>query len=268
MRRSASPRGPQVVKAGRRALWAREVLLQPPNTPSSPKSRVRLSPRLAAIAELVPPGRALADIGTDHALLPAALVLRGTVPRALACDRAAEPLARARATIDRLGLAERIALRRGDGLAALAAGEAETAVIAGVGARSALAILAGWPGRGLSRVIVQVNYGSEEVRRWLVDHGLRIVDERLAEDRERFYTAIAAEPAPGAEAPAWSRAAWVYGPVVLRRGGPALARCLAAELRRCERAERRGRAGAAERRALVAEALAESRAVGASSSPG
>jgi tRNA (adenine22-N1)-methyltransferase len=231
---------------------------------------LRLSPRLAAIAELAAPGRPLADIGTDHALLPAALVLRGSVPWALACDRAAEPLARARATIDRLGLAERIALRRGDGLTALAVGEVETAVIAGVGARSAVAILAGGPAqlRRLSRVIVQVNYGSEEVRRWLVDHGLRLVDERLVEDRERFYTAIAAEPAPGADAPAWSRAAWVHGPVVLRRGGPALARCLAAELRRCERAERRGRADTADRRAVVAEALAESRAVGASSSPG
>lgn len=230
---------------------------------------IRLCSRLAAIAELVPAGRVLADIGTDHALLPAALVLRGVVPRALACDRAAEPLARARATIERLGLEDRIALRLGEGLAALTSGEAETAVIAGVGAATVLQILeeGGADRRGVRRLVLQPNClpglpgcGLAGVRRWLVAHGLAIVDERLVEDRGRFYTAIAAEPG-GRGDPGWSRAAWAFGPVVLRRGGDVLARCLAAELRRCEAAERRtaGRAALAERRARVAEALAEAR---------
>lgn len=247
---------------------------------------LRLCPRLAAIAELVPPGRALVDVGTDHALLPAALVLRGTVPRAVACDRAAEPLARARATIERLGLAERIALRRGEGFAPLAEDEADTAVIAGVGAATVLRILAADPTRTcrFRRLVLQPNglvgdvgegRGHTAIRRWLVEHGVRIVDERLVEDRGRFYVAIAGEPdgAAGAvggsfvgtsEAAGWSRAAWVFGPVVLRRGGPVLARCLAAELRRCEAALRRtgGRAAVAERRALVAEALAQARLLG------
>lgn len=227
-----------------------------------PGPAVRMCPRLLAIGELVVPGQPLVDVGTDHALLPAALVLRGTVPRALACDRAADPLARARATIDRLGLADRIALRQGDGLAAVADGEATTAVIAGVGARTLLAILAADPRRtrGFGRLVLQPNHGHEAVRRWLVGHEFSLVDERLVEDRERFYTVIAAEP--GRCAAGWTRAAWAVGPAVLRRGGAVLDRWAAAELRRCDRAERRspGLAATGERRALVAEALAQARA--------
>lgn len=228
-----------------------------------PDPAVRMCPRLLAIGELVVPGETLVDIGTDHALLPAALVLRGTVPRALACDRAADPLARARVTIDRLGLADRIALRRGDGLAAIADEEATTAVIAGVGARTLLAILAAdLPrARRFGRLVLQPNYGHEEVRRWLVGHDFAVVDERMVEDRERFYTVIAAEPGRGEAS--WTRAAWAVGPAVLRRGGAVLDRWAAAELRRCDRADRRtpGLAATRDRRALVAEALAQARAL-------
>ena len=116
-----------------------------------------MCPRLAGVAELAVPGRPLADIGTDHALVPAALVLEGTVPRALACDRAADPLARARVTIDRLGLAERIALRQGEGLAPIEdEDDVATVVIAGVGAQTMVAILAADPRRvrRLARVVL------------------------------------------------------------------------------------------------------------------
>ena len=71
----------------------------------------RLGPRLAAIAELALPGLPLADIGTDHGRLPTALVLAGRVPWAVASDRAAPPLARARATIASAGAAERVRVR-------------------------------------------------------------------------------------------------------------------------------------------------------------
>ena len=51
-----------------------------------------LSPRLAAIAAQVPQGSRLADIGTDHAYLPVALLLDGIIPSAVASDVNRGPL--------------------------------------------------------------------------------------------------------------------------------------------------------------------------------
>ena len=45
---------------------------------------IELSPRLAAVGRLVPPGLPLVDVGTDHAYLPAALVQMGRIPSAVA----------------------------------------------------------------------------------------------------------------------------------------------------------------------------------------
>jgi len=236
---------------------------------------LQLCPRLAAIAELVPPGLAVADIGTDHALLPSALVLRGQVPRALACDRARGPLARARLTLARHDLAARVELRLGEGLAAVRAGEVDTVVIAGMGPDTLLGVLAAdlEQVRGLARVVLQPNFGGEAVRRWLAAHGLALVDERLVEDRGRFYTALAATPGldDRAEREARDAASWALGPFVLRRGGIVLRRHLEDELRRCERAAAGlARSGApaparvqalAGRRALLAAALAKAGAL-------
>ena len=193
---------------------------------------LRLCPRLATIAELVPPGRPLADIGTDHGRLPTALVQRGQVPRALACDRAVGPVARARATVQRAGLMHLVDVRMGEGLAPLAIGEVDTVVVAGVGAETIVRILAGEPERtrALGRLVLQPNFGHELLRRWLVGNGLAVVDERLVEDRGRFYTVVAAEPATTRDAPAWDPAQWLIGPHVLRRGGPLLTRHLTQEL--------------------------------------
>ncbi len=229
---------------------------------------LQLCPRLAAIAELVPPGRPFADVGTDHGRLPAALVLRGQVPRALACDRAPRPLARAGLTAARNGVADRVRLRLGEGLAPIEPGEVETVVIAGLGAETMIEILAADPGRtrSLTRLVLQPNFGVEAVRRWLADHALALVDERLALDRGRFYTVLAAEPTQG-PAPTWDPAGWALGPHLLRRGGPLLSRHLTEELRRCETeaaglarasAPDPGRVAAlAQRQALLREALAK-----------
>jgi tRNA (adenine22-N1)-methyltransferase len=204
-----------------------------------PTPDLALGPRLDAIAGLIAPGRPFADIGSDHGRLPTALVLRGVVPWALACDRAERPLARARLTARRNGAADRVHPRLGEGLAALELGEVETAVIAGMGGPTIGGILAAEPARArsLRRLILQPNHGHEVVRRCLAAHALALVDERLVLDGGRFYTVLVAEPG---EPPDWDQpgpagaAAWQIGPHLLRRGGPLLARHLAEELRRCE----------------------------------
>lgn len=45
-----------------------------------------LSPRLKAIAEKVPQGSKVADIGTDHGFIPVYLVKNGVAPKVIASD--------------------------------------------------------------------------------------------------------------------------------------------------------------------------------------
>lgn len=45
---------------------------------------MELTPRLRTIAQQVPQGSVLADVGTDHALLPAWLLLEGRIHSAIA----------------------------------------------------------------------------------------------------------------------------------------------------------------------------------------
>ncbi len=106
---------------------------------------MKLSKRLATIAALVPPGGRLADIGTDHAYLPVYLVTEGIVPSAVAGEVNEGPFRAAGEALARVGLADRISLRFGDGLAVLAPGEADTAVIAGMGGQTIVDILAARP---------------------------------------------------------------------------------------------------------------------------
>ena len=60
--------------------------------------RIELSPRLRLAADLVPKGARLADVGTDHAYLPACLLMEGKIPSAIAADLREGPLSRARET--------------------------------------------------------------------------------------------------------------------------------------------------------------------------
>ena len=50
-----------------------------------------LTPRLACLAALVPPGARLADVGTDHGKLPIALLRAGRVASAIGSDIGAGP---------------------------------------------------------------------------------------------------------------------------------------------------------------------------------
>ena len=46
--------------------------------------RMKLTPRLRAVAELVPCGSCIADIGTDHAYVPISLIHNGRIKYAIA----------------------------------------------------------------------------------------------------------------------------------------------------------------------------------------
>lgn len=95
---------------------------------------MELSRRLEKIASYVPDQAVLADIGSDHALLPVYLVQNGKIAAAVAGELNDGPYLAARKQVDGTGTQDRISVRKGDGLSVLRRGEADTVVIAGMGA--------------------------------------------------------------------------------------------------------------------------------------
>ena len=75
-----------------------------------------LDPRLSLAFDLYDLCELAADIGTDHAHLPAALLQRGRCQHMILTDISESALENARTEMARLRLSDRVSLRLGDGL--------------------------------------------------------------------------------------------------------------------------------------------------------
>lgn len=151
-----------------------------------------LSPRLRMAGDMVPPGARLADVGTDHAYLPAALILEGKIPQAIAADLRRGPLDRARSTVREYGLTGKVAFRLCDGLTGIRPDEVDAVTIAGMGGETIAAILsaAPWTREGDVPLILQPMSSFPDLRAWLGENGFSIEEERLAQEGETLYTAF------------------------------------------------------------------------------
>jgi tRNA (adenine22-N1)-methyltransferase len=155
---------------------------------------VKLSKRLQTIADFVPEGSALADIGSDHALLPVYLAERGRVSFAIAGEIGDGPLEAAARQVKGAGISHMVSVRQGDGLAVVQPGEADVVTIAGMGGALIVRILE--EGRSkletASRLILQPNVAEDQVRRWLLLRGWVLADEALVEEDGKFYEILCA----------------------------------------------------------------------------
>lgn len=176
---------------------------------------LRLQPRLQCLADCVPQGTRLADVGTDHGYLPVWLLQNGRIASAIASDINAEPLEHARRTAAEYGVT--LDLRLCPGLDAVAPDEADTVAIAGMGGETIIAILqaAAWDWRGKT-LLLQPMTKAELLRRYLTEHGFRIASERLVRDKGTIYpvlTVEAGESAPPTNAEAWCGAGLLRDPL-------------------------------------------------------
>ena len=154
--------------------------------------RPELSPRLRMVGDLIPPGSRLADVGTDHAYLPAALILEGKIPFAIAADLRRGPLDRARATVQEYGLVEQVAFRLCDGLSGIRPEEVDAVAIAGMGGETIAAILSAAPWTRTENIplILQPMSSMPDLRGCLGENGYVIAEERLSREGETLYTAL------------------------------------------------------------------------------
>lgn len=154
-----------------------------------------LGERLKAIADLIPFGATVADIGTDHAYLPVELVLSGRVHGVIAGEVNKGPWQAAYETVSSMGLNNEISIRLGNGLAVLKPSEVDTIVIAGMGGLLMIEIMAaGFQVLSTAkRIILQPMVAAEAVRHWLLAHQWVIVEESLVKEEGKLYQIIAAE---------------------------------------------------------------------------
>lgn len=153
----------------------------------------KLPPRLAAIAALVPDGARLADVGTDHALLPIRLLLDGRIQSAVATDIRPGPLSRARENAYAAGVST-LSCVLCDGLTGVSPGSADTVVIAGMGGENIAGILRAAPWAcDDALLLLQPMSRPEELRAALPSLGLAIYAERLVRDTGRLYSILAVQ---------------------------------------------------------------------------
>lgn len=194
---------------------------------------MHIGSRLETIAQLVPRGSVLADIGTDHAYLPVWLIEQGKIERAIAGDIAAGPCQAARATVAQHGLQQKVEVRMGSGLAVLKPGEAGCITIAGMGASTMISILEAdmAVAESAELLVLQPMAGAASLRAWLTSHGWQLVEEELVDDAPHFYEIISARRGVSPELSAVERA---VGPVLLAKGHVLLQEQIARQLASCE----------------------------------
>lgn len=156
---------------------------------------LNLGERMMMAAKMVRKGSVVADIGTDHAYLPAYLVLNGISPSALACDLRKGPLDNAKKTVEQYGISDKITLRLSDGFDKIEPFEADDFILCGMGGTLMAELLsrAYWLKDSKKRIILQPQSHAEDVRNFLVENGFSIICEDACIDTGKLYCAMAAE---------------------------------------------------------------------------
>lgn len=153
----------------------------------------KLSKRLETVANFVPTGAVVADIGSDHAYLPCYLIHKGIAARAVAGEVVKGPFESAVGQVKKEGLIEKITVRLADGLAAVeVADQVDTVTIAGMGGPLIVSILEKHPEslRGVTRLILQPNIHAKVIREWALANNWAIQDEAILEEDEKIYEIV------------------------------------------------------------------------------
>ena len=151
-----------------------------------------LTPRLQYISSFITPTYILADIGTDHGFVPIHQVMCKGTPKAYAMDVNKGPLERANEHIIENGLADKIETRLSDGLEKLAAGEAESILIAGMGGELMVRILTDGT-QALStakELVLSPHTEADAVRNFIRESDFVIDREGMVYDAGKYYVVM------------------------------------------------------------------------------
>ncbi len=156
---------------------------------------MELSDRLLQVAQCIPKGSIVADIGTDHAYLPIYLVTEGIASKVIAMDLRKGPLQKAAVNITASKderAAQKIELRRSDGLDRLKLGEADVIIVAGMGGKLTERILTEGQDKynEKTRFVFSPQSGIAHFRRFLAVNGFHTESEKMLFVDGKFYVIL------------------------------------------------------------------------------
>ena len=153
-----------------------------------------ISKRLRAAADFVRAGAFVADVGTDHAYLPIYLAKTGKIRGGVASDINEGPYLCAKKNIAAEGLSDILTACHTAGLSGIEEFSPTDIMVCGMGGELIASILDGapWVKNGKIKLILQPMTHPEILRKYLLDSGFNIKDEKIVHE-DKLYVVLSAE---------------------------------------------------------------------------
>lgn len=149
---------------------------------------MKISKRIREIEKLIPDGSIVADIGCDHAYLDCLAVKHQKAIKCYACDVHQGPLENAKKTIFEMQCQDYVFPILSNGLENVPE-DADVCVISGMGYETMKMILEKGNLEQFKTLILQANCDVNLLRRWLISHQFKIVNEKTIKEGH-YYTIV------------------------------------------------------------------------------
>lgn len=180
--------------------------------------KINLSPRLQAVADMIPKCEVVVDVGSDHGLLGSYCLSSDICRYVIATDIHEGP---AKRTLDQMKIYDgRCETRVTDGLTGVELKDDMNVVIAGMGGLEISKILndalfsAGSIPKGM-KFVLQPQKSHYELRSFLCANGFAILDEKIVIEKDRFFYSVILVEYTG-EAYDLDDEEKFFGPVILK----------------------------------------------------
>ena len=151
---------------------------------------LKLDKRLETIVDLCDNNKVIADIGCDHGLVTAELILEEKAEKVVASEISRDCLNKAIVLADKINIIEFISFREGDGFSKITKHDkVNQAVIAGMGGETIIDILEKKP-RRLFNFVLQPMNKTIELRRYLLSHKYKILVDKLIKVDNKYYDVL------------------------------------------------------------------------------
>lgn len=151
---------------------------------------LNLDKRLETIVSLCDRHKVIADIGCDHGLVTAELILQEKAEKVVSTEISKECLNKAIMLANRINILPFISFRECDGFGLITKHDkVEQAVIAGMGGKKIIEIMQRKP-RKLWNFVLQPMSDVVELRKFLLANKYRIIIDKLIYDNGKYYNII------------------------------------------------------------------------------